>query len=269
MYKLLLVSDKEEVLSAFEQIQNWEYNGFRKPHVRRDLEGARQSLQIHHADAIVMKLSPEKERELMIWLREANPLLPVCEAGETVEKALAYLGELNRLLNRIRADFSSNSGSQQDAMIRCRRHFFRKLVGEHAMTCQELRRGMRMRRSRMNPDLPCVLMTLEHGEIEDSVLQDEDHQLEKSLFRSFGGDVEGFHVLPLVTRDGRIFVLAGALYGRDNDHTAEEVTAVLKRCVSDGIRHAEEYQGLHLRVTGIDVLPSLYALCPDYQGSLR
>ena len=33
-----------------------------------------------------------------------------------------------------------------------------------------------------------------------------------------------------------------------------------------GMQHAEEYRGLHLRVTGIQVLPSLYAFCADYVG---
>ena len=56
MYKLLLVSDQEEVLNTFEQIQNWEYNGFRKPHIRFDAAGAKDSLSKHHADGLVMAL---------------------------------------------------------------------------------------------------------------------------------------------------------------------------------------------------------------------
>ena len=75
MYKLLLVSDQEEVLNTFEQIQNWEYNGFRKPHIRFDAAGAKDSLSKHHADGLVMALSPEKEHELMVWLRKEYPLL--------------------------------------------------------------------------------------------------------------------------------------------------------------------------------------------------
>ena len=270
MYKLLLVSDQEEVLNAFEQIQNWEYNGFRKPHIRFDAAGAQDSLSKHHADGLVMALSPEKEHALMVWLRKEYPWLPVCEGGRTTEEVLAYLGELEALLNWLRADFSSDRNTEQDMLVRGRRHFFRKLVDERKMTCGELKRGMLLRRSRMNPELPCVLMTLhiqaEDDSQTDEILHDQDHQLEKNLFRSFGGDVQGFHVLPLVTKRGSIYVLAGHLRGfREEDVTAEELMSVLEKCIREGIIHAEEYQGLRLSVAETEVLPSLYALCSDYR----
>ena len=275
MYKLLLVSDQDDVLDAFDRINNWEYNGFRKPHIRRDLDGARQCLLEHHADGLVLGLGPEKEHELMVWLHGAYPLLPVCEAGKTPEEALKYLGELNGLLNRIRADFSSDAFPEQEMLVRSRRHFFRKLVGERKMTSQEIKRGMRLRRSRMNPASPCVLMELQYSAGDESepdeIVQDRDHLLERSLFQSFGGDVAGYHVLPLVTNDGRIYVLAGRLWSEElrdgeKENTAESVTEVLERTVREGILHAEEYQGLQLRIKGMDVLPNFYALCADSEG---
>ena len=48
MYKLLLVSDQEDVLNAFSQISNWELHGFKPPHIRHDFEGAVDSLGKHH-----------------------------------------------------------------------------------------------------------------------------------------------------------------------------------------------------------------------------
>ncbi len=265
MYKLLLVSDREEILDAFDQIHNWEFNGFKKPHIRHDFEGAKQSLKIHHADGIAMAIPQEEEERLMEYLQINYPLLPIFEPGKTPEEALEYLGELNALLNRVRADFSSDTFDEQEMMIRARRHFFRKLVGDGQLTCEQLRRGMRLRRSRMDPDRTCVLMTLEHAPMEPG-WQDPDHVLERSLFQSFGGDVEGYHVLPLVTRGGDVYVLAGRLRGSEETDPAGGPAALLDSCVRKGIQHAEEYQGLRLSVTGVEVLPSLYALCTDYRG---
>ena len=145
MYKLLLVSDREEILDAFDQIHNWEFNGFKKPHIRHDFEGAKQSLKIHHADGIAMAIPQEEEERLMEYLQINYPLLPIFEPGKTPEEALEYLGELNALLNRVRADFSSDTFDEQEMMIRARRHFFRKLVGDGQLTCEQLRRGMRLR----------------------------------------------------------------------------------------------------------------------------
>ena len=266
MYKLLLASDQKEVLDAFEKIQ-WEFNGFRRPHIRHDLDGVKECMKAHHADAVIVGFGPEKKHDLLVWLREVNPYIPVCEAGRTPEEASAWLGELHTLMNWIRADFSNESRRQGEMLVICRRYLFRSLVSERKMTKDELRRGMLMRRSRFDPNSPCVLMTLSRiGGEEGGGLTEGDHALERSLFRSLGGDIRGYHVLPLVTGDGRVFVLAGPIREHIEDATAEDMRTILEQCVREGILHAEEYQGLQMRITDIEVLPSLYALCADWEG---
>lgn len=267
MYKLLLVSDRENVLEAFDRVNNWEFNGFKKPHIRHDLEGAKESLQHHHADGIAIALSPEATKEVTDYLREAYPILPIFEAGTTPDEVSKYLGELNQLLNWLRLDFSSDTFDDNIMMIRARRHFFRKLVNGMSITKEELRRALTLRRSRMDPNKPVVLMNLEQPALADGRLegrwQDEDHLLERALFQSFGGDAEGYHILPLVPSSGKIYVLAGAL--RDQEQS-EDMIGILDERVRDGLEHAEEFQGLQLRVTGVEVLPSLFALCSDFNG---
>ena len=267
MYRLLLVSDRDDVLEAYEQVHNWGFNGFNKPHVRHDLDGAKDALKKHHIDGIGMALEDAEEEKLLQFLRKEYPLLPIFEVGNNPADALAYLGGLKTLLNRLRVDFSSDAFDEQQMMIRARRVFFRKLVGNRNMTCQEVRREIRLLRSRMDPDKPCILMELVQTAVEEERLvgrwQDSDHLLERELFQSFGGDVKGFHVLPLVTDEGKVMVLAGALREQEQE---ENMTAALNECVQRGIEHAEEYRGLYLRVAGMEVLPCIYALCTDYQG---
>ena len=267
MYRLLLVSDQEDVLEAFAQVNNWDYNGFAKPHIRHDPEGAKECLHKHHIDGIAMALDPAREEELIAYLWQEYPLLPIFEAGKSPEEVLEYLGELKKVLNRVHADFSSDSFDEHQMMVRARRHFFRGLLSGKQVTRKQMYRQMRLLRSRMDPDLPCIEMDLIQSALEEDRLvgrwQDSDHLLERELYQSFGGDVKGFHVLPLVTADGKVFILAGALRGQEQE---EDVTAVLDQRVRDGIQHAEEYQGLHLRVQGIQVLPSLYAFCSDFTG---
>lgn len=267
MYKLLLVSDQEDVLEAFANIRNWGNNGFNKPHLRSDLDGAKESLKKHHADGIAMALSPDQEKELLAYLQEEYPLVPIFEAGRTTAEAEAYLGELRMVLNRLRADFASDSGDEHIMMLRARRHFFRRLVSGKPITQEELYRRMRLLRSRMDPDRPCILVDLEQSSLEDDRLvgrwQDSDYLLERELFQSFGGDVKGYHVLPLVTEDGRVFVLAGALRDQPQE---EDMATTMNECIREGISHAEEYRGIHLRMKGMQILASLYAFCSDYTG---
>ena len=268
MYKLLLVSDQEDVLEAFARVTNWGFNGFNSPHIRYDLEGAKDSFSKHHADAIILAVRPEKEEELLSFLQEKYPMLPICEAGKTPGEVLEYLGELRQLLNQLNADFSSDTFNERQMMLRCRRYLFRSLVSGRKVTCKTLYREMRLLRSRMDPDLPCILVDVQQAALEEDRLvgrwQDSDHLLEKELYQSFGGDLEGFHVLPLVTDEGKIYVLAGAL--RDQKQT-EDMVAILNQRMEDGIRHAEEFRGLHLRVMGIQVLRSMFAFCSDYTGA--
>ena len=267
MYKLMLVSDREDVLNAFDQVRNWGFNGFNQPHVRASVEGAREGLQRHHADGIAYALSPEENAKMFDFLRAEYPMLPIFEAGRTPLEVNKYLEELLKLLNRLHADFSSDFYDEQEMMIRARRHFFRGLVSGKQMTCEELTRNMMLLRSRMDARRPCVLMSMQlSGAADDGLeglLQDRDHLLERELNHSLGGDVGGYHVLPLVTGDGRAFVLAGSLMDSEQE---ENITAILNEYVREGIRHAEEYRGIHLRVTEVHVMPSLYAFCHDYAG---
>ena len=62
MYKLLLVSDRDDVLEAFEQVESWERQGFKQPHIRHDYEGTLDSLSKHHADGIAVAVNPEEEK---------------------------------------------------------------------------------------------------------------------------------------------------------------------------------------------------------------
>ena len=271
MYKTLVVSDQESILEVYRQVDNWGFNGFHVPHIRHDPEGAKEGLSSHHVDAISIALeSPEAEEELLVFLRDKYPLLPIFESGRTVAETQAYLGELRQALNWLRADFSSDSYDENVMMIRARRHFFRRLVSGRQLTTSEMYRKMRMLRSRMDPRKPCIVMKLERSAEGDDrligTLQDSEHLLERELFHSFGGDVKGVHVLPLVTGDGNVYVMAGVLRGQEPE---EDITVILDRCVQDGLLHVEKYRGLRLALGETRVLPSFYAFCTDYAGEGR
>lgn len=265
MYKLLLVSDREDVLNAFAQIKNWEIQGFRTPHIRNDFDGAKESLSKHHADGIAIALAPEEDERLMEYLRSEYPNLSVFEAGTTPEEVIGYLTELKTFLNRVRADFSNDGFRELDLMTRCRRDYFRKLIHGHVEKKEDLYRNMRLMCSRMDPDRPCMVFRLEQNAPEGRLegrWHDGPERLEFALRNSFGSDCEGMHILPIVHTDGRITVLAVPL--RDAEGlTGESMTAMMTAHTSDSIAHLKEFMGLELKIAGIRVLPALTALCGD------
>ncbi len=267
MYKLLLITDQAEVLDAFDQVGNWERTGFKYPHIRHDLEGAKDSLAKHHADGIAIAVAPEEEEKILAYLQESFPTISIFQAGRNRQEVLRYLNELNILLNRLHADFSNDRFTPADMLQECRHEFFRKVMTGKIATRDELIRNMRLLRSRMDEDRPCVLVELCQKETADDQLEGRWHygpdRLELTLRKSFGGDFNGIHVLPTVHPDGRILVLACPLHGVETAVSGDSMTAMITHHVEKGIEHLREYFDLDLTLKEIRILPALYALCAD------
>lgn len=265
MYKLLLVSDQEIVLNAFSQISNWELLGFKKPHIRHDLEGTKDSLQKHHADGIAIAVSPEEEKKIIQYLREQYPNLSIFQAGKNEEEIISYLGELKSLLNRIHADFSNDDFRAIDMLQVCRHDYFRKVISGQVENKEDLYRNMRLLRSRMDPDRECVLAELVQPTDTGEKLEGRWHygndRLEIALRNSFGGDRFGMHILPSVHPDGRVMVLACPLYDFPSVKSGEELKKQLEAYIQDGISHIYRYFGLELKIREIQVFPGLSAFC--------
>ena len=266
MYKLLLVSDQEDVLNAFASIQNWELLGFKQPHIRHDFEGTKDSLAKHHADGICIAVNPDQEEQILAYLQQYFPNVSIFEAGHNEEEVLRYLSELKILLNRINADFYNERTNTRDILQTCRHEFFRKVINGKVKNSSDLRRNMRLLRSRMDADRPCLLIELDQSAPFDR-LEGRWHygkeQLEIALRTSFAGDLNGIHILPTVHSDGRILVLACPLHGVDTDMTVDTMTAMLTSYTADSIQHMKEYFGLELHISGIRVFPALTALCEN------
>ena len=265
MYKLLLVTDQDDVLSAFGQIENWELQGFKPPHIRHDFEGAKESLSKHHADGIAVALDPEQEEKVLQYLQERYPYVPIFEAGRTPEEVLCYLTELKQLLNRIRADFSNDSFGEIDMLQVCRHDFLGKVMSRVIPSKDALYRNMRLLRSRLDPERPCLLMELEQVAIAENRLEgrwiSSKDRLEMTLRDSFGPDLAGMHIVPSVLPDGKVQVLACPFKGTDETMTPENMKKILKARVADSIQHLKEYKGLELRLIDIQILPALSSLC--------
>ena len=265
MYKLLLVSDREDVLKAFAEVNSWERIGFKPPHIRYDFEGAKQSLAIHHADGIAIAVKPEEKEKLIVYLRANFPYVPVFQAGTTPEEVIFYLKELKTVLNRLRADFSSDTFNEREVMLECRHDLFRRLVSGKISDSAMMERHMRLLRSRMDPDRPCILIEMEQEDRDEDLAMERWHDsyqlMERTLFPSFARDVSGYHMLPLVTEQGRIYILAGPLHGQTTDGDEESITSTIKTCTEEGIRHAQDYLSVKLKMTDVRVYPSLDSLC--------
>ena len=252
------------MLNAFAGIKNWELLGFKQPHIRHDFEGTKDSLAKHHADGICIAVNTDQEELILAYLQEFFPNVSIFEAGRNEEEVLRYLSELKILLNRIHADFYNERANTRDVLQLCRHEFFRKVINGQIHSSEDLHRNMRLLRSRMDADRPCLLIEIDQSAPNDK-LEGRWHygreRLEVALRTSFAGDLNGIHILPTIHSDGRIRILACPIHGVDTDMTVDTMTAMLTTYTADSIEHMKEYFGLELHIIGIRVFPALTALC--------
>lgn len=260
MYKLLLATDKPEVMEAFGGVKSWEALGFKQPRVVSTVQAAIDSLKKHHADGIAFAFDTQDEAALMNCLMTEYPLLPIVSVGRNAGQVSDAVCELRSLLNRTRADFSNDSFGEADMMQLCRHDFFRDLISQKVASKADVLRRMRLLRSRMSPDKPCVLVELALPE-DNSFITGRWHygfeRLEVALRNFFGVELNGMRMLVAVLPDERIYLLACPMLGEE---VVESISGVVHSHAEESIAHVREYLGLHLSIASIRVLPALTSL---------
>lgn len=263
MYKLLLATDKPEIMEAFQAVGSWEGLGFRTPRMVSTPHAAMDSLKKHHADGIAFAFDDKGNETLMNHLIQEYPILPIIDAGKNAGQVTDAVCELRSLLNRTHADFSNDNFGEADMLQIVRHEFFRGLIGGKVATGADVVRRLRLLRSRMSADQPCVLLELAMPE-GDSFLTGRWHygseRLEVALRNFFGVELEGMRMLVSVLPDERIFLLACPMLGEE---ALDSISGVVNRHAEESIAHVREYLDLHLSIAGVRVLPNLTVLATN------
>lgn len=264
MYKFLLVTDQANILETCEQIGNWSSMGFKAPHIRQTADEAIECLENHHADGIALAVDDAEDEKICHFLREKYPLLPIIPASANVAEMRKYLGELESLLNRIHADHTNGDFTEKDMMMICRHDFFRRVMNGKMENPKDILRHLRMVRSRMDPESPCVVVEMAQP-AEDGSWRGHWHYstdvLEARLRNCFGAELDGMRILPTILADDRIVMLCCPMLDCAAPASGESITSLMARHTEECMAHTREYLDLDLHVTGIRVLPSLTALC--------
>lgn len=263
MYKLLLATDRPEVLDAFGEIRDWERLGFRPPRTAGSADAAEESLRAHHADAVAVALPPEEERKLVADMGCPHwHLRPIMRAAADRETVLKDVMELELLLSRTRADYSNDPYSDETMMLLQRHDFFRRVIAGEESDPDRIRRYMRLLRSRMDPEKACVLLSLRLAE-EGEELSDHwrygPERLEVAMRNIFGAELSGMRLLFSILRDERIFLLACPMLGRETP-PEEKLVDIVTDYTRRTIDHVREYLGISLEITGARLCPSVTEL---------
>lgn len=262
MYKLLLATNDPAISDAFAAVK-WEMLGFRQPRVASSVEEAIASLNTHHADAIAIGLSAEEDAELVAALLETRPELPIMAVSKNSGLVENYALELRRVLSRMYADMTNTSFTPADMLQVCRHEFFRALMDRRIGERSDVKRLLRLLRSKMDAHRPCVAAELVMP-VDSDFLKGRWHygseRLELALRNIFGVEVEGLRILSCVLPGDRIVLLGCPMLFHDVCTDGVAMTERITSHVNSCIAHVDEFLGLDLSISDIRVLPSLTAM---------
>ncbi|MBR5344749.1 MAG: hypothetical protein IK127_02885 [Clostridia bacterium] len=260
MFKLLLATDDPEVLQAYGEINDWERLGYRQPRTASTADEATDSLTHHHADAVIIALPPVEEKKLLHAMTcEHWHLRPILSAGRTREEILRDLVELELLLSRTHADYSNDPYNEETMMQLSRHDFFRKVIAGKEPNEEHLRHYLRLLRSRMDPDRPCLMMQFELPD-DDDYLSAHWHygpdRLETAMRNIFGAELSGVRFLVSVLDDERIFLLACPMLEHETPDM-DTLRTIVREHVEWAIRHVQEYLNIDMKILSSQEYPSL------------
>jgi hypothetical protein len=263
MYKLLLVTDRPEVREAYAAVEDWERLGFRQPRTAASVDEATDSLTHHHADAVAVALPPEEEKKLLTAMGCPRwHLRPVLDAADNRDQVIRDVVELELLLSRTHADYSNDPYSEETMMQLARHEYFRRLISGRETSPERLHRYLRLLRSRMDPNRPCVLVQLVMPE-DDGYLPAHWHygpdRLEVAMRNIFGAELAGMRLLVSVLENDEIYLLACPMLDRETPEPAEMERMVMEHAAW-ACDHVREYLNMELELDRVRRLNSLYDL---------
>ncbi|MBR3764852.1 MAG: hypothetical protein IKK57_09940 [Clostridia bacterium] len=265
MYKLLLITDVTPIRQAFGDLA-WELMGFRRPVCVSNEEEALAELKGHHYNAVSVACMRSEDSERIHRMLQDYPDRPVMEAVDQPAALEKNVVELRKLLNRINQDTSNTAFTPDEQLMVCRHEFFRTLMDRRVPNKTDILRMLRLLRSKMEPDKPCVVAELSMPEDSD-FLKGRWHygteRLELALRNIFGVEVDGLRILSCVLPGDRIVLLGCPMLFHDAPDASEDMVSLITHHVNDCIAHVDEFLGLDLSIASIRVLPALTALAMD------
>lgn len=266
MYKLLLVTDREDIRSLFQNQLDWQKTSFRPPYLAASAQEGIDLLNSKAIDAVGYLLPGEDAMPLKRFLRYGRPSLPIFAVCDRAEDQMKVLRELTRVLDRLHADISDDY-YDEEAMLTIQRD---ELV--HSLLCGELRdweavkRSFKMIRSHVSLDHPSILYEIDMPQ-GDVYLSSHSGRAQERLERAlrnnfFGRYVDGIYYAVAVLTPRHIRVVCLPMHGKEPE-TIDALGAMTDAHIRDSIQKIKEFLDLDLTVTQSAWLDSVQdLLCP-------
>ena len=261
MYRLLLVTDREEVIDTFTKVQNLEEMMMAPITIIRDVHEAIAYLERNAVDAVGYSMRLSDPAPLHSYLTDVRPSLPIFQTHRHDHTLKDELIRIRVFLDRMRMDDSDEGLDEAQALQYLRDELMHQLLAREIPSPAELKSRLKLARAQdISTDKPAFLFDFDmpQGELYlDGRWRYGRQRLESALRNNFIGryaDGIFYGVAMLSPRHIRIV----ACQDKNNrDESTEDCLARTRAYVDEKVALIKQYMDLELELEQFTVLGSL------------
>lgn len=271
MYKLLLVTNRDEVREAFSQVEGLNRLMFDPVIIVNTVEEAKACLKTQGADAVSFDLPKQEHEAMWAFLREKHPHLPVFNTKNQGEALRHDLAALRDYLDAVHADYSDSDSNEGLVVNRLQNDLVHRLLEGRVKTAAELVSRMELTRAPFRHDSPLFLFEFDLPEGQHYLNFRWHHgfaRLDLSLRSNFFGRIPGrmYYGAALVSPE-RLRVIACPTEDLSEDEL-DQMSAQVQSDVLNTAEQVKNYMDLELVCTRFTVIKGLEKLIQGGEAAL-
>ena len=261
MYKLLLVTDREEVIDTFAKVQNLADMMMDPVTVIRDIPEAIAYLERNAVDAVGYSFRLTDPAPLHTYLMEVRPSMPIFQTHHHDNTLRDELVRVRAFLDRMRMDDSQEGMDEAQALQYLRDELMHQLLAREIPSPAELKSRLKLVRAQnISTDKPAFLFDFDmpQGELYlDGRWRYGRQRLESALRNNFiGRYADGIHYGVAMLSPRHIRLIACQSKG-GKDENPQDCERRVRDYVDDKVSRVKQYLDLELELEQFTVLSSI------------
>ena len=269
MYKLLLVTDRDDLLTLFRDQISWNNLNCRVPYTATSPQEAIDLLNSKPIDAVGYRFFNTDGMALTKFLRYGRPSLPIFQICTDCEQQRAMLKQTVAVLDRLHADYADEYYDEEAMLTIQRDELVHDLLAGKVRDWDSLQRELKLIRAHVSLDKPCVLYEIDMPQGDAYLSEHRGHaqkRLESALRNNFFGRyVDGVYYAVSVLTPRHIRIVAMPMNGREPE-SPDAFGARTDAHVAESIQKIKEYLDLDMNVVQSAWLDSVKDLLRPAQG---
>ncbi len=266
MYKLLLVTDREEVRNVFLRITDWINMSYHPITILSDVPQAIEYLETNSVDAVGYSVRYTDVSPLHQYLVERRPSLPIFQTHQHDDTLRTELARVRRFLDQMHGDHTDEGYDEEAILEYLRDELVHQLLAGEVASAAELKSRLKLVRAEISPTDPCFLFDFDmpQGEV---YLSDRwrygSERLENALRTNFFGRfIEGIYYGVAVLTPRHIRLIAFQRRDRGSQDV-EQLSQVVQQRVQKVVGDIKQYLDLDLDLQEYRVLPNIYGMTQE------